>query len=410
MASHLWHDPRGQVPTGTVEARRIPIDRAPFSTVQTAAAVTIAAVASCVPPLQPILLGSLLTEGKIDAATLGRAATAEGLGMAVAAAVASAVLPPRYIRLTAAIAVLSVMAANMMTMLMPAPWIIGARCLSGLGNAVLLWVLVGMLARCTAPTRLFAIYVTASTTLTFLLSLVLTASSVMSFGKMAGYGILICIYLPLFLVIRCIPRSYANIGGSDVRSGLPPRFGLVALSAVVLYPAGVMAFWIYSVPLGVQMGIANPSMQRIVSAATGVQIVGGLVAVAVASRVTGIQAVAVTATVGIASIFATMIDASVAVWLPALLAFSFCWMFGPPFHVAFLNAADPSRRSAMFVGTAQLIGYALGPLLASTAITSSNYEAARLVSLLCFAWVLAIAMLVGFRSGVATTGDTPDIG
>jgi hypothetical protein len=105
------------------------IENSSSSNLQTTAAVTIAVVASCVPALQSVLLGQLLTEGKIGATTLGQAATAEGLGMALATAVASATLPPRRLRLSAIIAILAVLTANALTTALAAPWIVAARCL-----------------------------------------------------------------------------------------------------------------------------------------------------------------------------------------------------------------------------------------------------------------------------------------
>jgi DHA1 family inner membrane transport protein len=376
------------------------IESSSFTRSQVSAAVAIAVVASCVPALQPILLGKLLAVGRIDAATLGYAATAEGLGMAIATAIASAVLPPRRLRLIGTFAILAVLAANATTAVVPGAWIIAARCLSGLGNGVLLWLLVGMLARSAAPTRLFAIYITANASLVFLLTLLLGSSLLNSLGVTGGYVALIGLYLPLLLVVHLIPGGYTDLGGGEAAGGSIPWLGLAALAAVVLYLAGVMGFWIYSVPLGNQVGISTPSMQSMLSAATGVQIVAGFLAVALAARISGLQAVTITSATGIVALLAMTMSGSASVWLPCLLVFSFCWMFGPPFHIAFLNTADPSRRSAMYVGTAQLVGYAVGPLLSSAVVSSSDYAPAQTVSIACFAAVVAIAGLVWMRSSV----------
>jgi len=86
------------------------------------------------------------------------------------------------------------------------------------------------------------------------------------------------------------------------------------------------------------------------------------------------------------------------VWAPAVLAVSFCWMFAPPFHIAFLDVADPSRRAAIFVGTAQLGGLAAGPLMASAAIAAPDYGPARTIAMACFAVALVIAALVFVRA------------
>jgi len=338
-----------------------------------------------------MLLGGLLAEGRIDGAAIGYAATVEGLGMAVASALASALLPPRRLRIVAGLAILAALAANLLTIMLDAPGIIVARGLSGIGNGLLLWVLVGMMTRSAIPARLFAIYVTAQTSFCFLLSLAFASVVIPRFGVLAGYGVLLAL-------LRVVPGAYADLEAGEGGVGLPPVRGVLALGAVILQLAGVMAFWVYSLPLGAQAGVAPGPMRMTIGAANGAQIVAGLAAIALAARVTGRQAVTITAAASIAAMAMTASGGAIAVWLPALLLFAFCWMFAPAFHIPFLIAADPSRRAAMFVSTAQLVGMAAGPLLASVVTTSDDYGPARLASMACFAATLLIALVVGRAS------------
>ena len=359
--------------------------------------VTIAIVAGCVPALQPMLLGGLLAEGRIGGAAIGYAATVEGLGMAVASAAASALAPPRRLRTIAALAILAALVANVLTIVLPAPGIIAARGLGGIGNGVLLWVLVGMMTRSAIPARLFAIYVTAQASLGFVLSLAFASVVLPRYGVLAGYGVLIALNLALLAIVRAVPDRYAALEQGGGGAGMPPPRGLLALAAVVLQLAGVMAFWVYSIPLGLQAGLTAGAMRMMIGAANGAQIVAGLAAIGLAARLGGRSAVVLAAVASIAALLLTAAGGG-APWLPAMLVFAFCWMFAPPFHIAFLIAADPSRRAAMFVSTAQLVGMAVGPLLASLATKGGDYAPARLVGVVCFAATLLIAIVATPRS------------
>lgn len=242
----------------------------PFPADQTAVVIAIAVAAGCVPTLQPILLGGLLSEGRIGGATMGYAATAEALGMVLGTTLSSALLRPRRLRLIGAGAILAVLVANLVTILVPAVGIVGARGLSGLGNGVLLWLFVGMLTRSAIPTRLFAIYMTANASAVFLLSLILATFAIARYGALSGYGIIMALYAVVLMFIRLVPSRYDELEDSG-KVLIPSARGMVGLGVVVLQLAGVMAMWVYSVPLGVQVGIPAESMQLILSASIGVQ-------------------------------------------------------------------------------------------------------------------------------------------
>ncbi len=146
--------------------------------------------------------------------------------------------------------------------------------------------------------------------------------------------------------------------------------GLFALGGIAFQLAGVMAVWVYLVPLGNQSGISTDSMRLTISGATGIQILAGPLAIVLAGRLTAWQVVVATAAIELAALLATVVSGAVLVWVPALIVFAFCWLFVTPFYISFLISADPTRRSALFVSTAQLIGVSVGPLLASVMISS----------------------------------------
>lgn len=375
-----------------------------FPRIQVAAAVTVAAISVTAPGLQPLLLGALLAAGDIGAHTLGLAATVEALGVVVSTAVIGASLRPRRLRLVTALALLAVMVANVLTITLPAFAIIPLRGLAGLGNGLLVGAFLSLAARSTNPTPLYATLFMLNASAVFLLSITLGTFAIDLLGPSSGYMILTGIYALLLLAVRLVPDEHAALTDGR-RTALPPRNGVLGLCAVIFFFAGVMAFWVYAVPLGTQMGVPPHSMQVVVAISTGVQILGGMAAVALATKLTGFQVVIITSLAGSAAIILTMVGNGLVSWVPALLTLSFCWTFGGPFHAAFLIAADPSRRGAAFVGTAQLFGTAIGPLLGSLFVSDSDYRAAWVVSIVCYAAVLAIAVFIRrSQNGPATDG------
>lgn len=375
-----------------------------FSRVQVAAAVVIAAISVTAPGLQPMLLGALLAAGKIGAHTLGLAATFEALGVVFSTAVVGAIVRPQRLRLVTALALLAVMSANVLTIALPASAIIPLRGLAGLGNGLLVGAFLSLAARSSNPTPLYATLFMLNASAVFLLSMTLGTFAIDHLGPMSGYMILTGIYAVLLLAVRLVPDEHAALPGGG-QTALPPCRGVLGLCAVILFFAGVMAFWVYAVPLGTQIGISAHSMQRVVAISTGVQIVGGMAAIALATKLTGFQVVVLTSVAGAAALLMTMVSSSLFVWIPALLVLAFCWTFGGPFHAAFLIAADASRRGAVFVGTAQLFGTAIGPLLGSILVSDADYRPVWMVSMACYVVVIAaaIAILGSHRRNSANT-------
>lgn len=381
-----------------VNRERCRIETQIFSRQNSIAMVLVTGAAVCVPALQPILLSPLLAAGKISPAAMGYAATAEGLGMALASAIAGAWFRPSRLRAIGVAAIMTVLFASVMTIFLSHGGVVAARGLSGLGNGVLVWILVGMLARSADPTRLFATFVTSNATMVFLLSMAFTKIAIPYFGPLASYNILMAIYAILLLFVRFLPDEYTDADKGERGVVIPPPWGFLALGAVVLQMAGVMSFWVYAVLLGKQAGLSVHMMQSILNIAIGIQILAGPSAIFMASRLSGMQAIAISAVVALLACAGSAFSGDSVVWAMALVALAFCWLFGNPFHISFLIGADPSRRSALFVSAAQLGGVAAGPLLASTVISATDYRPVHIVSVVCFILVLAITAVIAVRN------------
>ena len=369
-----------------------------FSRSESVAVIAMGVTAGCIPALQPILLNGLLEQHSLNTVQIGQAATVEALGMAVAMTLAALFLKPDRLRPVALCAIIGAFVANSATGATNGLTIVLLRGLNGLSSGVLLWILIGLLARSVAPGRLFAIYVTAQAGLAFALSLVLNQWIMPTFGAAGGYAVLTLADLALLAALVALPSSYAPTAAAGA-PGAPPLSGLLALIGSGLFLATIMAFWVYVIPMGRRIGYPLATLASAVNAAIGVQILAGLAASVLATRIKPLWACLAGAVVASGAIGMFLTGGGGILLFAALAAFSFVWMFTPPFQMPLLIEVDPSLRSAMLIGSAQLFGVAAGPMLASQTVTNADPLPAATVALACagLSIVLTLAASIAHR-------------
>lgn len=362
-----------------------------FSLRQQIAVLALGVGAGVIPALQPILMNGLLVGGLLNAAQIGHAATAEALGMATSVTLAAIFLQPRRLREIVTVSVIVILLANVFTGFAHGAQIVALRGIGGFFSGLLLWNLIGLLTRATNPGRLFAIYVTAQATVAFAMSAAFTQAILPTFGAIGGYLTLSIINGILLIAAAFAPQAYRQIGNATVSR--PPLSGLVALLGLGLFLSGIMAFWVYVIPLLRQVSSHSDQAADAVFMAIGFQIAGGIAAALGAGRLPA----ALVCTLGPVIATACMVgviylDSSIAM-IASLMLFSFIWMFVPPFQLPLLLEIDPSLRTAMFISSSQLIGVAGGPLLASLTITDTDMLGAVKVSVICFALAVVLPIL-----------------
>jgi MFS transporter, DHA1 family, inner membrane transport protein len=370
-----------------------------FSLKQVAAVVSIGVIAGVIPALQPILLGGLNAAGQISAEQIGRAGMVEGLGMLLGSFLATLFLPPRSLRALSLIALAIMVAANGLTASASGNAVLLLRALNGGASGVILWVLVGMLTRASIGARLFAIYVTAQAVLATVLSWGMSLLVLPQFGISGGYWLIAALALLLLVPAALfLPRSYEPLAAGRIL--LPTVLGFAGLIAILCFLAGILALWVYFVPLAAGQGHDAKTAGLIVSSAIAVQIIGGLGAIWAAGRWSG-ASVTIGSALGAALAIAALLflGANIAVLVLAAGLISFFWMFAPPSHLPFLLGLDPGGQSAAFISVAQIGGLSVGPLIASFAVTGTDPSGA--------AWVALALVLAGAAIGFAATRFSP---
>jgi hypothetical protein len=149
--------------------------------------------------------------------------------------------------------------------------------------------------------------------------------------------------------------------------------GWFALAATLIFVSAPGAVGVYLQPLAIEAGLDPSVVRTAVWMGLAAQVVGSALATAMAGRLRWLWVFVATSFTyfGIWALLGHAIPA----WLfvGANIAGGLMGLFLAPFFTPMLIEADPSRRTAMQIGAAQLIGGALGPFLAAQVV--SEHEA-----------------------------------
>jgi hypothetical protein len=341
-----------------------------------AAVMYVGIIGIMIAGVQPLLLGALEQEGRLTAAQLGHAATAELLTMGLAAGIAGGMLKGDHLRWIGLIAGLTLALLDVATTRASGETLTLIRAAAGLPSGLLMWITIGMITRAPRPEQWSGAYLTLQTLAQFLLSLVLTGLVVARYGANGGFWALAGISGLAGLAALAAPPRYAPLAHADAPGGLPSVRGWVALAACFLFLAFIVAVWVYAEPLSHQAGHRPQIFGYAVSLSLICQVAGGAAATVLAGRLPWFWTLLACAIVDFAilALFASL--PGPVMFLVASGVFGFIWLFVLPFLVPMVIEADPTRRAAMLLAGAQLLGGSLGPLLASLVVTDADARGA----------------------------------
>lgn len=331
---------------------------------QAAAAIALGVIPLLIAGVTASVLGQLADEHRIATQSIGIIATVEGLTMGIATAIASAMFPPRHLRLIGVIASVVLGVVDVATMGAHAQAIIVLRTLAGIPEGVLLWITVGMIARSAVPARWAGVFLTAITASQFVLSLSYTWI-IPRFGADGAFAALAVTAFGGVAFSLFAPRSYAPLPKPEGESGLPPRRGWIALFGSLLILAAIGAVGVYLQPLAHEAGLSGDVARTAVSASLAFQIAGGSVATLLASRLHYFPAFIISAVGFFAGWIVFAFHAPAYLFVLGNSLAGFMTLFVGPFIVPMTIEADPTLRAAVQSAAAQVLGGALGPLAAS---------------------------------------------
>jgi hypothetical protein len=369
---------------------------------QAGAVIAVGVNALLVLGVLPVLLGALAEEHRLSAAGIGLTAMIEILCMGLSTAAMGLARRPGRLRLLGAAASLGLAGFDLAAVGQAGGVLMALRACAGAAEGVLLWITVGMIARTVTPERWAGVYFTVQTLAQLLLAIALALVIAPRFG---ADGVLVSLALASLLgVVPALlgPRRYAILPVAPDQGEAPPIRGWCALAATLFFVAAPGAVAVYLEPLALEAGLDGGVVRTAVWVSLAAQVAGGALATVLAGRVRYFTVFVIASAVYLAmfALFGGRIDGWLFITANALGGL--VSLFLAPFLVPFLIEADPSRRSAMQSGAAQLLGGALGPLLASQVVGGREVRGAL--------WLSAGLLLIGLAAVAAlrfTARTTP---
>lgn len=329
-----------------------------------AAAIALGVISLLIAGVTASVLGALADEHRLSVSGIGLCAMLEGLVMGVATSAAATALPPRRLRLIAAVASAALGIVDLATMGAHASAIYALRALAGIPEGLLLWITVGMIARSAVPARWAGVFLTSITSSQLVLSLAY-GWIIPRFGADGAFGALAGTAFVGIAISLLAPAQYAPLPKPEGESGAPPFRGLVALLSSLLILAAISAVNVYIQPLAHEAGLSADVARVAVSVSLAFQIAGGSIATLLAQRLHWFIAFLISASGFLAGWAVLDFQAPAFVFLAANACAGFMILFIGPFIVPMTIEADPSLRAAVQSAASQVLGGAIGPLLAS---------------------------------------------
>lgn len=363
-----------------------------FRPPQTAAALAVGSAGTLILGLQPVLLGALLSEGRVTFDGLAMIATIEILAIGIGSVLFSSLLRPIGMRGRAAalllLAALGQIATGFADSLLH---LVVLRGVTGLIEGGLVAVAIELIARSRSPSRTGGWFVVMQTIAQSLLTLLLAFFILTRFGSSGGFAALGVAILALIALLPLLPNSYGPLP-KPADNGGASGFGLAAIAALLaiftLY-LFIGALWAFLEPIGAQSGVDAQTVGLIVSLTLLVQVAGALIATFIENRISYPVVLGGAALVAIVIATAYGLDPPAGLFWVLSFATGFLWLFVVPWQIAMTLAADESRRTALLVPAAQLFGAALGPAGASAFLDGVDFHPVG-----WFAAAAAIASLV----------------
>ncbi len=336
--------------------------------------------------IQPILLAALVAEHRITDAMLGQLATVEVLAIALSSAIGASFFRTGRMRPKAAVLAGLLAAVNIgccfgngqLSLFL-------LRGAAGTLEGLLLGCTIVLLTRSRAPDRINGVFLAAQTIPQALAALALPIYLTPRWGSDAGFVILAAlaalgVFLVPFLPRTGAPPAEAEAAVADAerktaRWVWTPEIVFVML-ALMLQTSGIGAAMEYLAELAANHGFPLQAAGFATSGNLITQVVGAFLVVGVAYRIPAAIALlgGVAAQFALAMAFPVLPNAAAYI-VAACLFGAFLLALGP-FQVAWLVRIESTRRIALLITPVTLIGWSIGPFVASFFVAPGHSDAA----------------------------------
>ena len=357
-----------------------------------AALSAIIVTLTIVPLVHPLVLGALVEAGNLSLDQMGFVAMSEYLATAATTAIAAVKLKPVHLRAVAGGALTLCLLANIASGFAPAAGIFAARIIVGGTTGLILWIFFGMVTRLRNPTVILAMLSTLQCSAGLAFSMLVSVFLLRPFGAMGGFGALAAANLVALCLVVAIPTRFAPARGPQ-KLGWPDLRGFATLLLPMLMTAGVLAAWVFLVPILRDRGISAIAASQAVSVGLGGQIAGGLLAMFLASRLRPVLAIGGSVVAAITGLALIYFGSGIEIMAIGFALIGLSWIFSIPFQMPFLLEADPTHRTAMLMSPAQIVGAATGPALVGLFLVGAGVSVAIWLSLALFAMTACVLLV-----------------
>ena len=407
-------EPHPTAPTAAIVAgESLPAPGVPRSAVSPAAAgtgITLGCVAVLMLGLQPLLLGALLEEHRLSVAQLTQAATLELLALGMVAGALGAFAPRRHLRLLGGVGCLLLAVSNAGCLAGSGLSLVLWRGMSGCGGGILLWIAGGIIAFSRTPARLSAIFVGAQAAFQGALAALLPVTLMPGMGANGGLAALAALSLASIPLLRWLPSDLPDLVKDTLGRGWIGAGACAGLLAGFFFMAAIVGFWVFVEPLATAHHV-TPEISRFADAWNlAAQLAGAVFSTVLAQRL--VRVVGTVLVIACAAVLVALALVSTAShdapFFAALMLHGFVWSIGLSFYVPLLIRADPTRRGAMVLSGALMLGGSAGPIITGWFATET-YLAPVLISTALLALVALSGTVVAAASRPPQAGSTlPD--
>mgnify|MGYP001408410151 CR=1 FL=1 len=377
-----------------------------FTPLATAAMLLVGVVAGMVPALQGLLLPELAREGRVTLPQIGQVAMAEALGTLAAIAFANAKLHTRRLRIFTVTVTVTGALIDLATPHLAGFGIIAARFVHGLCSGSLLWMWTSFLTRNANPGRLVAFDVALQAAIIAGLASLFSVSIIPQYGSAGAFSVYAMVYAGIGLMAFLIPEEFDPLPGASATTR-PTATGLIGLFAVFALVSAIVGTWVYLKPFGEGAGLSAEETNFAISVALGCKVGASLLMRVIAGWLRPTRTLLGLAGGSIATILFLLNAHAPMLFVAGAAIFAFLWMCTIPLLMPFLIEIDSTRRSAVHIGTAQLLGAASGPALASIAVTIGEPSTALVLTAFLYGLGGLVVIFTMLRQAHTFAPDNP---
>jgi hypothetical protein len=347
--------------------------------------------------LQPLLLGALADEHRLSIDQIGFAATAELLALGLTTGLLAAFMPTHRLRLISAGGGAGLSLANLASIQASGFNMVATRGAAGLFGGILVWIAIAAVTRAARPDRLSGIFLAVQTLAQAALAGILPITLMPHYGANGGLACLAVFGVLAMTAAFMLPDSLPALPKPETGPASVPIVGWIGLAAVFFYMAGIVGLWVFVEQIGTGDKIATRIVGFAVAAALAAQVTGSIVATLITGRIKAVPVLALCYLLNIGVLYVLGGKLSAPLYLVSIILFGFLWLFAMPFQTSLLIFIDPTRRSAMQLSAAQLLGCAAGPLVTSAFATNTDLWGALKADAGLFVCGLGLLMLLAWR-------------